>query len=795
MRVWEVASGRCERVLEGHTDSVWSVVWSPDGKRAMSGAFDRTVRVWEVASGRCERVLEGHTGRVLSVVWSLDGKRAFSGASNGVWREWDLSGLLVESPSPGGVPSPSARPAQVQYTNAKVLLVGETNAGKTGMTERLAHDRAPSTRTSTSGVWSTQYPLAGLPRESGWEREVWLWDFGGQADQRLVHQLYLDHTALVLLMFDAAKEAVLPELREWQRALSRSKAAQAPTFLIAGRKDVGCRFDREKVQKFAAENEYRYFETSAETNDGLPAMRQAMLETIPWDRLEARSSPVIFKRLKDEIVNLRDEGVVLVTFKELEARLRLRLPAGMPFTDAQLSAVVTLLDGPGVLKALDTGTHILLRPEWINIYAQAVIRTLRANDPALGCLAVSSIAQGKLLFQSRLDDGRVTDARRLPADAEKVVLQVMEAMLEERGLCLRQGGELIFPSYFGYERPVGPVRPKFFASYTIDGFLDDVYASLVVKLARCGAYQLKELWRDAADFETKGDGGVVGVKLRRLEDGRGELLAHHMKGVSQPEQVLFASYIHEHLREKTRKEVPRLRFYVCAHCDHPVKDRELALELLLKDGEDAKIVCQKCRTPVPLWDTMEKRFAGEGVKKKVAELVRRAMEITDTRRQGQLLVHEVSARIMSANQNCHEIPGDQDNGIDMVVDLTDDDGFPNGRHMYLQLKAGNAHLTKRKRDGAEVFKIKKQGWVKQWIQQDGPMMLVIGTFPEDSERRADRDKKSFEEVRWMEVGGLLKELSANGTKRVTQIGFKGERLDATSVRRWRERVLGSPATG
>ena len=734
-------------------------------------------------------MLEGHTNSIFSVAWSPNGQRALSGAINGVMHIWTISTAIL----PDSVEAPLATPAgdSVEYTNAKILLVGETNAGKTGLTERLAHNRAPSTRASTSGIWSTQYPLARLPQKPGWEREVWLWDFGGQADQRLVHQLYLDHTALVLLMFDATKEAVLPELRDWQRALSRSKAAKAPTFLIAGRKDVGCRFDRDKMKAFAKENHYPYFETSAETNDGVPEVRQAMLATIPWDQLEARTSPAIFKRLRDEIVKLRDEGVVLVTFKELEARLRLRLPSGTQFTEAQLATVVTLLDGPGVVKVLDTGTHILLRPEWINIYAQAVIRTLRANDPGLGCLEVSSIAQGKLIFQSRLDDGRVTDARRLPPGEEKIVLQVMEAMLEERGLCLRQGGDLIFPSYFGLERPTGPVPPKFFASYTIGGFLDDVYASLVVNLAHCGAYKLKELWRDAADFETKGDGGVVGVKLQRLEDGRGELLAHHTKGVSQPEQVLFASYIHEHLRARTESGVQRLRFYACSCCDHPVKDRELALELLLEKGENAEIVCQKCGRRIALWDTMERRFASESVKKKVDELVRMETQITDTRRQGQLLVHEVSARIMSANQNCHEIPGDQDNGIDMVVDLTNNDGLPNGRHLYLQLKAGNSYLKKRKRDGAEVFKIKKQGWVRQWIQQDAPMMLVIGTFPEASERSAQCEKKAFADVRWMEVGEPLRDLSAKGTKRVSQIEFKGERLDATSVRRWRDEVLGS----
>jgi len=61
LRLWEVNSGRCLRVLEGHTNSVYSVAWSPDGTRALSGASDNTLRMWEVDSGRCLLVLEGHT--------------------------------------------------------------------------------------------------------------------------------------------------------------------------------------------------------------------------------------------------------------------------------------------------------------------------------------------------------------------------------------------------------------------------------------------------------------------------------------------------------------------------------------------------------------------------------------------------------------------------------------------------------------------------------------------------------------------------------------------------------------
>jgi small GTP-binding protein len=791
VRVWDVGTGLCLRALEGHTEQVLSVSWSADQRHALSGGVDRTVRLWDMETGRCLRVLEAHEDAIASVAWSPDGRRAFSGDPLGSILVWDLS-EIVTGAQPSGASALPLPPAldQVQYTNAKVLLVGDTSAGKTGLTERLVHGRPPRRGPSTSGTWSTQWPLKDLPQKPGWEREVWLWDFGGQADQRLIHQLYLDRAGLVLLMFDADRDTVLPGLREWQQALARSTARGAPTFLVAGRTDVGCRFDRDKVRAFAKQNGYEYFETSAETESGIPELRKAMVERIPWDDLTPHNSPSLFKCLKDEILKLRDEGHVLTTFKEMESLLRLRLPSEVNFADAQLETVVSLLDGPGLVKELGFGTYILLRPEWINIYAQAVIRTLRAAESSLGYLPVSSIAEGKLIFQTKQAEGQDVEEKRLgPAD-ERVVLQAMEQMLLERRLCLRQNGDLVFPSHCGLERPVGPVPPKFFVSYTINGYLDDIYATLVVKLAHCGAFKLKELWRDAADFETLAEGKKVGVKLVRREDGRGELLAHHAPGVTGQEQVIFASYIHEHLSEKSTEEVPRLRYYSCAQCQEPVKNRELAMELLERDGEEAEIRCQRCDKFVSLWDALEKRFASEAVRKKVLGLRRQEVADLDTRRQGKLLVHEVSARITSANQKCHEIPGDQDEGIDLALEFTDNEGSGTGKRMYLQLKAGNSYLKKRKRDGAEIFTIKKQRWVKQWICQDGPMMLVIGTFPEEPDRDAASEKKTFAAVRWMEIGEFLRKESDNGKKPVKQIVFDGDRLDALSVRRWRDKVLG-----
>ncbi len=88
-------------------------------------------------------------------------------------------------------------------------------------------------------------------------------------------------------------------------------------------------------------------------------------------------------------------------------------------------------------------------------------------------------------------------------------------------------------------------------------------------------------------------------------------------------------------------------------------------------------------------------------------------------------------------------------------------------------------------DGVEVFAIKKQRWVKTWMNQPHPVMLVSGTFSEGDELVIGKDKQEFADVRWMEITSVLSRESAHGTKPVKQIEFAGERLDLSSVRRWR----------
>jgi WD40 repeat protein/serine/threonine protein kinase len=109
LRVWDLESGQLVRTLEAHTDRVnakahignaqtGAVAITPDGDRAISASADRTLRLWDLESGQLLRALEGHTDRVNAVAVTPDCDRAISASGDRTLRVWDLkSGQSVRT--------------------------------------------------------------------------------------------------------------------------------------------------------------------------------------------------------------------------------------------------------------------------------------------------------------------------------------------------------------------------------------------------------------------------------------------------------------------------------------------------------------------------------------------------------------------------------------------------------------------------------------------------------------------------------------------------------------------------
>ena len=91
IRLWDAASGNNLHTLTGHGEYVPSVTFIPDGKTVASGSGDQTIRLWDVASGNLKRTLIGHSYSVESVAFSPDGRTLASGSGDNTIKLWDAA--------------------------------------------------------------------------------------------------------------------------------------------------------------------------------------------------------------------------------------------------------------------------------------------------------------------------------------------------------------------------------------------------------------------------------------------------------------------------------------------------------------------------------------------------------------------------------------------------------------------------------------------------------------------------------------------------------------------------------
>jgi WD40 repeat protein len=79
--------------FKGHTDAVYAVAYSPDGKFLVTASFDNTLKLWETATGKEVRTYggaTGHTKQVISVAFNHDGSMIASGSTDNTLKVWDV---------------------------------------------------------------------------------------------------------------------------------------------------------------------------------------------------------------------------------------------------------------------------------------------------------------------------------------------------------------------------------------------------------------------------------------------------------------------------------------------------------------------------------------------------------------------------------------------------------------------------------------------------------------------------------------------------------------------------------
>ena len=597
IRLWNPINMQNNRLLIGHRSWVDDIVWSKDGEKIVSVSGDSTIKIWDVKTARLKNTIEGHTKKIRSVSLSSDGSLLATQADDGklkIWScsSWDLvadisTGVGDEGWPPGIAFNPisptlaslgkenheicvwnldvakllnneKAIIPQHKYVTAKIVLVGNTGVGKTGLGWRLAHNDFKD-HSSTHGQQFWVIEELGKTRDDGTKCEAVLWDLAGQPVYRLIHSIFLDKVDASLVLFDPTnRQDPLKGAQFWLEQL-KGKKQLPPSLLVGARMDRGgSTVSQEYLEQFCQQYGISggYIATSAKTGEGLNELLQQIKSQIPWDEMTATVTTVTFKRIKDYVLALKektDRKGVLVQPAQLRQQLQETDP-NWQFTDAEMMTAVGHLETHGyvtILKSSFGDSHILLTPDLLVDLASSIVVMADKHPRELGAISEGELLQGNYTFD---------ELEGLEKAEKQVLFDAAMLRFLEHNVCFRETLDndtlLIFPGLIKQKRPLEDDFPATDdVSYVVRGRVENIYAMLVVLLGYTPSFIRINHWQKQAQY-AMGENEICGFRMIEDREDEIEFILYYSNQMPvygrEKFQELFEQFLHKRDVQVTR---------------------------------------------------------------------------------------------------------------------------------------------------------------------------------------------------------------------------------------------------
>ncbi|RMF40707.1 MAG: hypothetical protein D6753_11085 [Planctomycetota bacterium] len=166
-----------------HTDTVFDLAFSPDGRSLASAGADKLCRLTEVATGKLLRNLEGHTHHVLSVAWRDDGRVVITGGADQSIKVWDAE-TAQQQRTIGGLPGEVTAVSMVGKTTQCVAAMSDGSL-------RVYNSADGKQIRALAGADSALFAVAVSPDDrycaaGGQSGTVWIWQL---SDGKLLRSL------------------------------------------------------------------------------------------------------------------------------------------------------------------------------------------------------------------------------------------------------------------------------------------------------------------------------------------------------------------------------------------------------------------------------------------------------------------------------------------------------------------------------------------------------------------------------------------------------------------------------
>jgi internalin A len=373
---------------------------------------------------------------------------------------------------------------------AKILIVGDGEAGKTSLVKQLQGLPYSPEEDTTHGI-----------NIQGWDAKIGgrkiktkIWDFGGQEMQHATHQFFFSKRCLYILVLDGRREE---EPGYWLHHI-RSFGGDSPVLVVTNKKDAHARYNLDHADlRQKHPNIRQFFRTSCKTGEGIAEFKKTLEAQLAEVEMTAIRWPKNWLAVKQRVERMRKD------YLESERYETICKEKGIT-EETSKETLLDFLHDLGVavhFKGLILNAVHVLRPEWVT---NAVYKIITAEETVNMGGRLSSDSVEKIF--------RHTGEKKCPYNkgTHGYILKLMRRF----ELCYDIGNEtVLIPQVLPADRPDLPFDRRDALRFTFhySGFLPpSVFPRFMVKVHK----DIKDglCWRTGVLLEDRKSGTLAEVK-------------------------------------------------------------------------------------------------------------------------------------------------------------------------------------------------------------------------------------------------------------------------------------------